>query len=199
MAFSISTLPFSAFARFDFRVAELSEGVLKYNDGSLPCKDAPSATDEKRILTVKNVEGYGFPVTFKNREGIHVFVRADSSLEPGSPHSTSVGRLVTPLKAVELKSLDLRIGEVVKQTNLSGCIYMDVLMGGDGIKRSIIPDANMSLSLVGKQIVLITNLKPECVHDDIRVHPLCYVREGKTNPFTLTSEVPLGTSWNNDL
>lgn len=101
----------------------------------------------------------------------------------------------------ELAKVEMKIGEVINYS-IEKDTYanthqasLDLLIDeGSATVKCIVPYASPSIQLTSRKVIVITNLKPDCITDVI-AHVIC----GKNNlghwePFMLTdTNVPIGT------
>lgn len=207
-------IPYSFFERFDFKVADVLEATFEQSRSSLEIKfgyDAESvktvhlfnvkkAVDivGKKVLTIKNASsilGEVTPIVFVDIQGGPSFLEVserNSSLHIPISGNTTERKSPIFLRN-EMNHLDLRIAQVISQKASTDSLYFIVNKGSDQkVEETIIPDIDPELNFLKKNIIVITNIKKECIHD-FAVHPLYYEVQGKNFPFLSSSEIAPGT------
>lgn len=200
------TVSFNDFARVDFRTAEVlsyrreEEMVimdLDYGDEvpvttTFPFNRELVVSDVvgKKILTAKNVDTGPIPLMFVGEEREAAFVIADTELPKGSTRTMGISQTTNSCRLEALRAIDLRIADVLDSRWSTDSFYLQLGLG-DREERSGLFDAEESLDLSGKKLVVIANFRRECIHA-YGVLPLAYSKEGKGIPFALTSAVSAG-------
>jgi hypothetical protein len=200
------TVSFNDFACVDFRTAEVlscrreEETVtmgLDYGDAEPITTTFPLNRElvigdmvGKKILTAKNVDIGPIPLMFVGEENNTAFVIADPELPKGSTRTMEIQPAIYSCRLEALRAIDLRIAEVMDSRWSTDSFYLRVKLGNLEESSGLF-DAEESLDLSRKKLVVIANFRRECIHD-YKVLPLAYSKEGKGIPFTLTSSVPSG-------
>lgn len=189
----MNTISFDEFSRIRFQTVALKTQVEEGSEGT-------SKTGVLAILNASNV-GQVF-IKFSDAMGHESYCAADVPI--GS--SLSIGNDLKHVKPQELdfdiiSKLVLTIAKVitctVRKQDFSSEFEAHVLLdfGTGNSLVSYIPGVSEELSLVGKKIIVWTNLQKECLWD-ANVHVLCGIRSGSDiwYPFEATNqEIATGT------
>lgn len=136
-------------------------------------------------------------IKFKDVEGRESYCHADG-VPLGS--TLSIGNDPKDIKAQSLSDdqiaqLDIRVARVVscslQQIFMSHqyAAKVELDMGIGSTETCSIPDVSPDLMLAGKKIIVLSNLKQECIYDP-KVHVLCAVssQDSFWHPFLVTNQ-----------
>lgn len=190
---TISPISFNNLSKISFEVTEINPIQQEIKTNLL----APD-----QILAIGNLIGQKepLPLTFKGKNNEICFLTTGKNVVSKDCTQIFGKSNLQQISEEKVREVQIEIGTILNEKKTQDPIFpstktADFFLSVDFGNRKIdvlLPDAKADLSLSGKQVAVITNLRRECVHD-LPAHLLYFQNvSGENIPFSVSNETENG-------